>query len=817
MIGRVLSRRSALVGITAGAAAVAGGIAGEELLTVSRPQRTVAALSEQGRTYDFNQGWLFGGRYARGAELPGHDDSGYARVTLPHTVTDLSWAEWDYLTWEHTWIYRKHFDGAAVGPEGQRARVLVTFDGVMTNAALVLNGRPVSAHAGGYLPWTAELTGYLEPGDNVLAVIVDGRWLDDVPPDALPGGPRTMDYLQPAGIYRDARLDVVPGIYLDEVFASPRDVLSAGRAVRVAATVRAGEIPAGGAATVTAALLDGARTLATARTTLNIAATGPHPVALTIGGAGPVTYWSPEQPKLYTVATTLSYAGAAGAPGGTHSVRTRIGFRDARFRPDGFYLNGSRYQIFGLNRHQLYPYLGMAAPARLQRRDAEILKNELNVNMVRCSHYPQSPHFLDACDELGIMVWEEPPGWVYMGDAGFRRGVLGDVAGMVVRDRNRPSVVVWGTRLDESRNYPALYARAREIAYAGDGSRQTTGALSAHSTDGWAEDVFGYDDYDYVDGEPRLAPPLPGVPYLVSESVGAFRPHFLWFDPPDVLAAQAYAHALAHDEAGADPRYAGLLAWCGFDYYSGPPSPTAIGALIRNWHAMKTPGVADVFRVPKPAAAVYQSQADPAVRPVILPVFCWDDRTPPGAAAMFATNCDRLEIFLGGSHHATVTPDTATFGHLPHPPAFADLTAAGGGPALPDLRADGYTTAGGGRPAATLLMTADTRKDRLLLTADDAAIVADGSDATRITFRATDAYGNRRPGVTGDVALAVAGPAVLVGSNPFPFGRFGGVGGAFLRSVPGESGTVTVTARHATLGEAVARVTVSRVRSGSFI
>ena len=74
-------------------------------------------------------------------------------------------------------------------------------------------------------------------------------------------------------------------------------------------------------------------------------------------------------------------------------MTVRTGFREAVFEPGGFYLNGQRLQIFGLNRHQLFPYTGMAAAARLQRRDAEILKFELNCNMVRCSHYPQSPHF----------------------------------------------------------------------------------------------------------------------------------------------------------------------------------------------------------------------------------------------------------------------------------------------------------------------------------------------------------------------------------------------------------------------------------------
>ena len=767
-----------------GGAASAGGAAG-------------AALGA--RSYDFSQRWLFGGPYVKGADQPGHDDSGFARVTVPHTVTRLSWADWDYAAWQRVWIYRKHFDGAAVAG----GRVLVTFDGVMTNATVVVNGATVASHKGGYLPFTAELTGHLRHGDNVLAVIVDGRWLN-VPPNAESGGPPTMDYLQPAGLYRDVRLDVVPEIYLADVFARPENVLSPKREVKIEATIHAGTVPAGRTATVTGELLDGSRVLRTARTTLRIGAAGTSTARLTIGGFGAVGYWSPEHPKLYTVRTTLAYKG------GTHTVGTTTGFREARFTTGGFFLNGSRYEIFGLNRHQMFPYLGMAAPARLQRRDAEILKNELNINMVRCSHYPQSPHFLDACDELGIMVWQEPPGWVHMGDAAFQDEVLQNVRDMVVRDRNRPSVVVWGTRLDETKNYPVLYARAREIAYANDGSRQTAGAVTFHDVSGWAEDVFSYDDYHFVDGTPELYPPVAGVPYLVSESVGAgVNPSYRWSDPPAVLANQAFAHALVHEQAQADPRYAGLIAWAGFDYYSAPAG-TAV-APAKNWRTMRTPGVMDVFRVPKPGAAIYQSQVDPAVRAVLVPVFCWDNRTPPGADAMFATNCDRLEIYAGATHLATAYPDTRRFGHLAAPPVFADLTIAG---ALPDLRVDGYT---GTAIAATLLMSADTSKDRLHLAAADASIVADGSDATSVTFRATDAHGNHRPHVTGEVTLTVAGPGGLVGSNPFAFGTFGGVGGAFVRSMPGKTGRVTITARHATLGSASAVVTVATGRSGQFL
>ena len=114
-------------------------------------------------------------------------------------------------------------------------------------------------------------------------------------------------------------------------------------------------------------------------------------------------------------------------------------------------------------------------------------------------------------------------------------------------------------------------------------------------------------------------------------------------------------------------------------------------------------------------------------------------------------------------------------------------------------------------------MSADTSKDRLHLAAADASIVADGSDATSVTFRATDAHGNHRPHVTGEVTLTVAGPGGLVGSNPFAFGTFGGVGGAFVRSMPGKTGRVTITARHATLGSAGAVVTVATGRSGQFL
>jgi beta-galactosidase len=784
------SRRTVL---RAGAAGAIASLAASGCSARGSLAAGAAALASAQAGYNFNQRWLFGGRYTAGCTDPGYDDSGFAPVTLPHTVTPLSWGNWDPASWQAVWVYRKHFRL----PRGGRGdRVFACFDGVMTNATAVINGSTVSTHQGGYLPWQAELTGHLADDDNVLALIVDSRWLP-VPPDGAPGGAFAVDYLQPGGIYRDATLRVVPAVFLSDVFARPVNVLRADRSVQVQATIDAAAVPAG-PARISALLLDGPAVLGAASAEVPVTGTGVTHVALAITGIGEVTLWSPDVPKLYTVVVTLTLP-----DGRAHAVAVRTGFREAVFKTGGFYLNGERLEIFGLNRHQLFPYTGMAAAARLQRRDAEILKRELNCNMVRCSHYPQSPHFLDACDELGLMVWQEPPGWHYVGDEQWQAIVLQNVTDMVIRDRSRPSVIVWATRLNETANYPALYARARELAYRLDGSRQTTGAMGGYSLVGWAEDVYAYDDYQSVDGNAELRPPLPGVPYLVSEAVGALDgpPVYRWTAPGAVLARQALLHAQVHNTAQSNPRYAGLLGWAGFDYAS-------LRGGDRNWDRLKTPGVADTFRVLKPGAAIYASQQDPSVRPLILPVFFWDfgpgwPPGGPGPGAMICTNCDRLEIFVGGVHLATGTPDVARFGSLAHPPVFADLTVDGSG--LPELRIDGYL---GGRLAASIRMSADTALDRLDLAADDTSIQADGTDTTRLTFRAVDAYGNLRPRAGGLVRLSLAGPATLIGDNPFDFGVYGGVGGAFVRSLPGRAGLVRVTASHPTLGPATARVTV---------
>jgi beta-galactosidase len=293
---RTILRRGLGAGLGAGLAGAGFGGAALGLQLLGAPSALAAAQEQRQRSYEFNQGWLFGGVYTPGSAEPGFDDSGFTKVTLPHTVTPLSWANWDPATWENVFIYRKHLDGAigstgggtARGDGGQR--VFVDFDAVMTNALVLVNGHQVASHQGGYLPFSAELTGLLSPGDNVLAVIADARWLP-VPPDGAAAGAQSVDYLQPGGIYRDVRLRAEPEVFLSDVFAKPVNVLTAGRSVGVQATIDAAAVPPG-PVTVTAELLDGSRRLASASTTARITAAGVTTADLSLAGLADVTLWS---------------------------------------------------------------------------------------------------------------------------------------------------------------------------------------------------------------------------------------------------------------------------------------------------------------------------------------------------------------------------------------------------------------------------------------------------------------------------------------------------------------------------------------------
>lgn len=751
-----------------------------------------------------NDGWLFGGKMTAASESPGFNDSSFPRVTLPHCVTPLSWQNWNPSTWENVWIYRRHFQTPS---DLHGMRIFLHFDRVMAGARPTVNGHALPEHLGGFLPFEHEVTSFLNRQDNVLSVAVDSRWLN-VPPAGSPRGPGSVDYLLPGGISGSVSLRAVPTSFIRDVFARPVNVLDRHRQLEIACCIDNGASPAG-PLRIVSTLLDGTRTIATASKDLPLEKPGPQELKLTLGDLQNVTLWSVENPHLYQVRVTLYQNGEA-----LHTYSTRIGFRDARFELDGFFLNGRRLQIFGLNRHELYPYVGFSAPERILRRDAEILRHKFNCNFVRCSHYPQSEAFLDACDELGLMVWEEIPGWQYLGDARWQDLAVGDVAGMVRRDRNHPSIVVWGVRVNESANSPELYRRTREMAKSLDNSRPTSGTMTPSSLKNWRQewhqDVFAFDDYHAApDGSVGIREPLPGVPYVISEAVGqfdygrsnSFHRTYRRVTDPALQSQQALLHAQAHNRAAADPRCAGVIAWCAFDYSS----------LVNSYDGVKYPGVADVFRIPKLGASFYLAQVDPRVRPVIEPDFYWNfgAQTPtgPGERAAIFSNCDRLELSIGGRPRITAHPDRAAFPNLKYPPFFADLH-------LPDqrnseLRIDGYV---GERLALSRSFSGDCSADRLWMQATDPELVGDGVDATSVDFAVTDKFGNLCPFVGGEVTFRIEGPGAIVGDNPFQLGE-AGAGAVWVKTTPAGSGRIRLHASHPSLGHNSVEIEVRRARA----
>lgn len=753
--------------------------------------RSVTRRGVHTRVIPFTHGWLFGGPAVDGSSQPGFDDSEFERITLPHSNTLVSWHDFDRSEYQYVSVYRRHF----TFPHRLRGqRVFIDFEGSMGASTVTINGEQLGEYKGGYTPFSFELTEHIDwEGENVIAVAVDSRRdRYDVPP-FVEGG--EIDFDTFGGIYRDVSLRIVPETFIENVSATPVDVMDDDRRLDIRCYLDSARDATG---RVEVTLRDDGDRVAAEHTD---AASSDEIVELSLTGLETIELWDVTHPKLYDVRVRLRTD-----DGAVSEYRTRVGFRDARFERDGFYLNGRRLKIFGLNRHQLFPYVGTAMPERIQRRDAEILKEELNCNFVRTSHYVQSPAFMNACDELGLLVWDEMPGWGHVGDEDWQDVCVEHVETMIRRDWNHPSIVLWGVRVNEGEHQTATFEeRLIDRAHELDASRQTTGALDTTERDTpLLQDVRGQNDYVFPDGDEDFPfrPPTDGEPYLVSEAVGqkipdgSFTNYYRRTEPG--TTQQARRHASAHNLGASSDAYAGVVAWCAFEYNSPINAPGDV----------KTPGVCDLFRIPKRGASFYRSQVDPRERVVLEPAFYWDfgpnaPREGPGEDAMICSNCERLDVSVGGEHRATVTPDRKRFPYLHYPPFFVDLTVDRA--ETPDLRIDGFVD---DQKIISKSFSADEAGDRLFVEADDDEIVGDGSDMTRLVFRAVDRYGAPRPFVEGDIELELEGPGEIVGDNPFEFEDAGGAGAVWIRAEAGRSGTIRVDAEHPTLGVREAEIEV---------
>ena len=406
---------------------------------------TTAARSEQTqrssgrRILPINRGWRYHPAWVNGAEGTTFDDSAFQRVVVPHTNIELPWHSFDDKDYEFVSTYRRRFKYPKYA-DGKR--VFVDFQGVMTASTVWINGQLLGNYRGGFTPFSFEVTQHLHRNaENVLVVKVDSTERPDIPPFGY-----EIDYMTFGGIYREVSLRIVPQVYIDNIFAQPKDVLGSSSSMDVHCFV-AGDIAAAGTLSLEAELRDEDRVVArnrrdpdrmTAKNADADSAVDPYtdaavsttsetrsdPARLTIAfeKLSGIQLWSLDKPRLYTVHVRLLAGGRA-----LDEDSRRVGFREATFTDHGFSLNGQIVKLRGLDRHQTFPFVGQAMPARVQRKDADILRKNLHCNIVRTSHYPQSRHFLDRCDEIGLLVLEEIPGWQHIGDEKWKQVAIDNV------------------------------------------------------------------------------------------------------------------------------------------------------------------------------------------------------------------------------------------------------------------------------------------------------------------------------------------------------------------------------------------------------
>ena len=735
-----------------------------------------ASAESQGRlVFPLNRGWRFSAQRTQNDTTSDFDDSGFEQIAIPHTNKKLPWHSFDEKSYEFVSIYRRKFRLPA---EARGRHAFVDFDGAMTASTVWINGQRLGEYKGGYTPFSFELTQHINwNGDNVLAVELDSTERPDIPPF---GG--LIDYLTFGGIYRDVRLRVVQPTYLENIFAQPRDVLTDHPVLDVSCFI-ARLAPQSAALTLEVELRDGNSILAHSSKTIPSAAatTDPVPYDVTLNNLGQISKWDLSNPKLYTVTVRLKQR-----DGVLDQDHRRIGFREARFTERGFELNGTVIKLRGLDRHQTFPFVGQAMPARVQARDAYVLKKELRCNIVRTSHYPQSPHFLDACDELGLLVLEEIPGWQHIGDEQWQQLSIDNVGRMIRRDWNHPSVILWGVRINESADNHDFYMKTNALAHQLDPTRPTGGIRYKYDSE-FLEDVFTMNDF----GFPLKPPNHPR--YLNTEFCGHTYPTKM-YDSGERLAEHIRRHARVHNQLAGNPQYAGGIGWCAFDY----DTHVEFGQGDRVCYH----GVSDIFRLPKPAAHFYQSQCDPAGEIVLEPAFLWSaggDYSQDLETAMICSNCDHLKLYVGERLVAEIDPDRKSFGNLPHPPFALDLSH---GPKRDDLRIEGYIA---GKQVIEKKYSRSGVDEQFEVVADHTTLIADGGDSTRVVMRIADQYGNLRRYSTAAITLNINGPAEIIGDNPFSL--VGGCGAVWVRTKQ-QVGTVRLKASHPALGTKEIRFTI---------
>jgi beta-galactosidase len=713
----------------------------------------------------FDSQWRFIRSDPSKAQMPGFNDQAWEMVTLPHTahvealVTGAGDRQWQGVCW-----YRKNF---LLPADARDREIFLRFDGAMNAAEIWVNGQSAGKFMGGYLPYVMDISKFARPGRaNVVAVRLDNRDNPITGPKPL----ADLDFNLYGGLYRDARLVIKNKLHITDpipayqvagggVFVTFPVVTKTQAVVRVETQVQN---------------QDGAARTFTLRTTVldargKVVSSAESAVAKFPAGAErkmtqdiTVTnpaLWSPQSPRLYQVRSELVEKGKV-----MDAEQTRIGIRRIEMTADGFRINGEKMFLAGANRHQEYPYIGNALSDDAQYRDALKIK-QAGFDYIRLSHYPQSPAFLDACDELGLVVMDSILGWQYFNrDPAFAVQKLKECRELVRRDRNHPCVILWEVSLNESDMPPSFIAAANAAAheeYPGDQCY----------TAGWER---GYD----VFMQARQHGGCRGItnrPCLISEygdwEYYAQNAGFEQNRWQDLKPAERSSRQLRGDgemrllqqemnfqEAHNDDLKTTAFAdgvWVMFDYNRGYAPD------------LESSGVMDIFRLPKFSYWFFRSQRDAGeliagqpLGPVIYVANYWTADSP--LAVRVFSNCEEVALYLNDRLLEQRRPDVSRAStNLRHPPFTFDVTRFEPG----TLRAVGYI--GGHEVTQTERRTpGDVNGLALQFDLSGRPFAANGKDVVFCYANLKDAAGTPAREARVPVFFGSDGQVRLAGANP---------------------------------------------------
>lgn len=564
------------------------------------------------------------------------DGSADKIVRLPHTVQELPLHYANSESYQKVVGYRKKltFDSSL-----KDRRYFIRFDGSAHETTVYFNGKELYVHSCGYTAFIVELTdNILFDQENVLTVKVDSREGLNTPPFGF-----VIDYLTYGGIYRDVWLYDKPAYFIKDVFVTTNTLDTVSVSIQTDGLVPIDSYQV--------KILDSmGEIIAQQAVSIN-----KHQVQIPVKN---IHAWTAESPTLYRCIVEL----------GDDTFATNFGFRTIRFDQYNLYINDQKVFLRGLNRHQCYPYIGYAAVDSLQEEDVRILKEELHVNAVRTSHYPQSQSFINACDRYGLYVFTEIPGWQHIGDQTWKQQAIRNTEDMVLQYRNHPSIILWGVRINESLDDDELYAKTNAVARALDPSRPTAGVRYLTKSH-LLEDIYTFNDFSHHgDNKGVLSKSEVMVdthhPLIISEANGHMFPTKS-FDTQARRQEHALRHARVFSDAMADHQHTGVFQWCMFDYATHKD----FGSGDRICYH----GVMDSFRNPKLAASVYASQQDEEPILAISTSMDIGDYNAGNLPDFYAfTNADEVRLYKNDQFVSTFSH--SAYSGLKHGPIRIDDT-----------------------------------------------------------------------------------------------------------------------------------------------